>query len=177
LHDISPYDGGVYHQAPLLLPVFSLLPDYRISPLPTHLLYIATDVLAAMALASIARSGIAHTSHLFTSSRKTSRWSTNAIVAACVYSFRVDRPQAETYNLGFSSTLSALLLVWLRRAAFSQIAPYYMRSQPLYLVMSSTRSSLLLWLHTYRYALSFWRYLWRYWSSTRSATCPRTSHQ
>ncbi|KLU82640.1 hypothetical protein MAPG_01711 [Magnaporthiopsis poae ATCC 64411] len=36
-----PYDGGVYHQAPLLLPLFSLLPDVSAHPIFTSLLYVA----------------------------------------------------------------------------------------------------------------------------------------
>ncbi len=35
-HNVSPYDGGVYHQAPLFLPLFSLLPSFASLPiLPT----------------------------------------------------------------------------------------------------------------------------------------------
>jgi phosphatidylinositol glycan class U len=82
VNNISPYDGGICHQAPLLLPIFSLLPEYRHVPTPTHLVFVAADVLTALALAKIAESGISTTSRLFTSSRKEHRWTSNAVVAA-----------------------------------------------------------------------------------------------
>ncbi|KAI0178965.1 PIG-U-domain-containing protein [Hypoxylon sp. FL1284] len=80
-HNVSPYDGGVYHQAPLLLPLFSLLPDPSTYPIFTYLLYIIVDLLSADALYKIAESGEASTSRLFTSARKERRWS-GYIVAA-----------------------------------------------------------------------------------------------
>ncbi len=75
---MSPYDGGVYHQAPLLLPLFSLLPSL---PIFTYLLYIAVDLLSADALAKIADSGEAGSSKLFTSPRREKRWS-GVVIAA-----------------------------------------------------------------------------------------------
>ncbi|XXH05451.1 mRNA-binding ribosome synthesis protein nop7 [Hypoxylon texense] len=80
-HNVSPYDGGVYHQAPLLLPLFSLLPDPSAYPIFTYLLYIIVDLLSANALYKIAESGEASASRLFTSARKERRWS-GYIVAA-----------------------------------------------------------------------------------------------
>ncbi|KAI4861092.1 PIG-U-domain-containing protein [Hypoxylon rubiginosum] len=80
-HNVSPYDGGVYHQAPLLLPLFSLLPDPSTYPIFTYLLYIIVDLLSANALYKIAESGEASASRLFTSARKERRWS-GYIVAA-----------------------------------------------------------------------------------------------
>ncbi|KIV77768.1 hypothetical protein PV11_09549 [Exophiala sideris] len=45
-HGLSPYDGGVYHQAPLLLIIFEFL--------PSTLVFIALDILNAASLHSIA---------------------------------------------------------------------------------------------------------------------------
>lgn len=45
-HGLSPYDGGVYHQAPLLLVIFEIL--------PSTLVFIGLDILNAAALHSIA---------------------------------------------------------------------------------------------------------------------------
>ncbi|KAF1841563.1 PIG-U-domain-containing protein [Cucurbitaria berberidis CBS 394.84] len=80
-HNVSPYDGGVYHQAPLLLPLFSLLPNPSYAPLATNLLYTVVDLLSANALAQISESGFATVTRLFTSSRKDLRWSSVAIAA------------------------------------------------------------------------------------------------
>ncbi|CAK7262431.1 hypothetical protein SEPCBS57363_000018 [Sporothrix epigloea] len=83
-HNVSPYDGGVYHQAPLLLPLFSLLPPSSL-PVFTYLLYIAVDLLSAHALARIAESGEAGASAKFESPRREKRWS--GLVVAAVYLF------------------------------------------------------------------------------------------
>jgi phosphatidylinositol glycan class U len=80
-HNVSPYDGGVYHQAPLLLTLFSLLPDSSMYPIFTYLLYIAVDLLSANALMKIAESGEAGSSKLFTSPRKDKKWSSFAVAA------------------------------------------------------------------------------------------------
>lgn len=80
-HNVSPYDGGVYHQAPLLLPLFSLLPSFASWPVFTYILYIAVDLLSANALMTIADSGEAGSSAQFTSPRKDKRWS-GFVVAA-----------------------------------------------------------------------------------------------
>ncbi|KAH8779420.1 GPI transamidase-like protein component PIG-U [Hyaloscypha finlandica] len=84
-HNVSPYDGGVYHQAPLLLPLFSLLPSSATYPAFTYLLYIILDLLSANALMCIAESGEAVSSKLFTSPRKDKRWSNFAIAAAFLF--------------------------------------------------------------------------------------------
>ncbi|GAB7355794.1 hypothetical protein MBLNU459_g6473t1 [Dothideomycetes sp. NU459] len=73
-HGLSPYDGGVFHQAPLLLPIFSLLPDPVRFPLVTILLYTALDILGAGALMDIARSAEAHSSRYFKSTRSAQSW-------------------------------------------------------------------------------------------------------
>ncbi|KAL8408113.1 hypothetical protein RB594_006785 [Gaeumannomyces avenae] len=80
-HNVSPYDGGVYHQAPLLLPLFSLLPDVSAYPIFTSLLYIAVDIASAHALHRIADSGEAAWSAHFKSPRRARRWG-GAVVAA-----------------------------------------------------------------------------------------------
>jgi phosphatidylinositol glycan class U len=80
-HNVSPYDGGVYHQAPLLLPLFSLLPNPAYAPLATNILYTVVDVLSANALAQVAESGFASVTRLFASPRKDLRWSSVAVAA------------------------------------------------------------------------------------------------
>ncbi|KAF6824150.1 GPI transamidase subunit PIG-U [Colletotrichum plurivorum] len=84
-HNVSPYDGGVYHQAPLFLPVFSLLPDPKSLPIFTYILFILFDILSADALLKIADSGEAGSSRLFTSPRRGKRWS--GLVVASLYLF------------------------------------------------------------------------------------------
>lgn len=81
-HNVSPYDGGVYHQAPLLLPLFSLLPNSLNYPIFTYLLYIFVDLLSANALMEIAASGESRSSKLYTSPRMDKKWGTLEIVAA-----------------------------------------------------------------------------------------------
>lgn len=81
-HNVSPYDGGVYHQAPLLLPLFSLLPDVKAWPIFTSLLYIAVDILGADALCKIADSGEAGGSKLFASRRRAKKWCGVVVAAA-----------------------------------------------------------------------------------------------
>ncbi|RXG42997.1 hypothetical protein VDGE_06132 [Verticillium dahliae] len=84
-HNVSPYDGGVYHQAPLLLPLFSLLPDLKAWPIFASLLYIVVDLLSADALAKIADSGEAGASKHFTSPRRATRWNGVAVAAAFLF--------------------------------------------------------------------------------------------
>ncbi|TGO30364.1 hypothetical protein BPAE_0006g01040 [Botrytis paeoniae] len=84
-HNVSPYDGGVYHQAPLFLPLFSLLPSSSMYPAFTYLLYTLVDLASANALINIAESGEAGNSRLFTSPRKDKRWTSFAIAAAFLF--------------------------------------------------------------------------------------------
>ncbi|KAH8165528.1 hypothetical protein CIB48_g2719 [Xylaria polymorpha] len=49
-HNVSPYDGGVYHQAPLLLPLLSLLPDPSAYPFFTYLLFLFNPFTVATCL-------------------------------------------------------------------------------------------------------------------------------
>lgn len=83
--NVSPYDGGVYHQAPLLLTLFSLLPDSSTYPIFTYLLYTVVDLLSANALMQIVESGEAGSSKLFTSPRKDRKWSSFAVAAAFLF--------------------------------------------------------------------------------------------
>lgn len=73
-HNVSPYDGGVFHQAPLLLPLFSLLPESSRYPWAANLLYILIDLLATNALIQIAETSQNVSTRLFTSPRKDLRW-------------------------------------------------------------------------------------------------------
>lgn len=84
-HNVSPYDGGVYFQSPLLLPLFSLLPDSAASPIFTYLLYILLDLLSANALMNMAESGEAGSSKIFSSPRRERRWSSVAIGALFLF--------------------------------------------------------------------------------------------
>jgi phosphatidylinositol glycan class U len=84
-HGLSPYDGGVFHQAPLLLPLFSLLPDPTRYPLVTVLLYTLVDLASAYALMQIFASGQSYTTRFFTSSRESKRWSSSAVAAAYLF--------------------------------------------------------------------------------------------
>ena len=80
-HNVSPYDGGVFYQAPLLLSIFTLLPNPRHYPLATGLLYTAIDLLNAKALMTISDSGESVTGRFHSSLRKHIRWDGPAIAA------------------------------------------------------------------------------------------------
>ncbi|KAI4123757.1 MAG: hypothetical protein LQ347_006023 [Umbilicaria vellea] len=82
-HNVSPYDGGVFYQAPLLLPLFALIPSALFS-ITTVILYIALDLLCANALIQIAESGESAVSRLFQSPRRDLKWDTVAVGAAWV---------------------------------------------------------------------------------------------
>ncbi len=102
--NVSPYDGGVYHQvrhhyllfeegrrtdsnisqAPLLLPLFALLPKPSTSPFATNFLFILIDLLSAHALMQIAESDEPRSTRLFTSPRKDVKWDSVVIGAAWV---------------------------------------------------------------------------------------------
>ena len=68
-------------KAPLLLPLFALIPPAAFS-LITPLLYILLDLSCANALMYIADSGESASSRLFTSSRKDAKWDPFSIGAA-----------------------------------------------------------------------------------------------
>ncbi|EER45176.1 transamidase complex subunit PIG-U [Histoplasma capsulatum H143] len=83
--NVSPYDGGVYHQAPILLPIFSLLPQSASHPLLAGLVYVLLDLLNAVALISISDSGESVVSRLYTSTRKHIRWDGVSIAAGYLF--------------------------------------------------------------------------------------------
>lgn len=68
-------------KAPLLLPLFALIPSSLFLPL-TALLYILLDLLCANALIRITESGESRSSRLFTSPRKDMKWDSIAVAAA-----------------------------------------------------------------------------------------------
>ncbi|KAF3909382.1 hypothetical protein AA313_de0200996 [Arthrobotrys entomopaga] len=81
-HGVSPYDGGVFHQAPLLLSLFSILPA---STIVTNLLYILADLLSAVSLIQIASSQVAAITPRHVSPRKDNIWPPWAIAAAFLF--------------------------------------------------------------------------------------------
>ena len=86
-HGLDPYDGGIFHQAPLLLPLFSLLPSRAtaLGRLVSVLLYTSLDVLIASNLYDIAASGAPHTSRLYVSPRKVRSWQPTSVVATYLF--------------------------------------------------------------------------------------------
>ncbi|MCJ1412205.1 hypothetical protein MMC19_006298 [Ptychographa xylographoides] len=83
-HGLSPYDGGVFFQAPLLLSLFSLIP-FTLLSLVTPLLYILLDLVSANALIQIADSCESTCSRLFISPRKHVKWDSLTIGAAYLF--------------------------------------------------------------------------------------------
>ncbi|RPA95973.1 PIG-U-domain-containing protein [Choiromyces venosus 120613-1] len=81
-HGLSPYDGGVFHQAPLLLAFFTTLPS---NPIVVYLVYILSDVLSAYSLIQIATSGVSVSTPYHTSSRKSSTWPPWAVAVAFLF--------------------------------------------------------------------------------------------
>ncbi|KAJ5201882.1 uncharacterized protein N7498_006545 [Penicillium cinerascens] len=79
--NVSPYDGGVFHQAPLLLPLFALLPDVKGNPVPTAVFYFLVDLVNAHALATISESGQSVQSRLHSTIRKHIRWDGASVAA------------------------------------------------------------------------------------------------
>ncbi|OJJ41019.1 hypothetical protein ASPWEDRAFT_99115 [Aspergillus wentii DTO 134E9] len=79
--NVSPYDGGVYHQAPLLLPIFALLPNAQDFALPTAIFYALIDLVNANALVIISNSGQSVSGRLHSALRKNIRWDGVAVAA------------------------------------------------------------------------------------------------
>ncbi|CAI7669260.1 hypothetical protein N7533_003204 [Penicillium manginii] len=79
--NVSPYDGGVFHQAPLLLPLFSLLPDIHSNPVPTAIFYFIVDLVNAYALVTISESGQSIQSRLHSAVRKHIQWDGVSVAA------------------------------------------------------------------------------------------------
>lgn len=61
-------------KAPLLLPIFSLLPNARDYPLPTALFFAIIDLVNANALVTISDSNQAVSGRLYSALRKQIRW-------------------------------------------------------------------------------------------------------
>ncbi|KAI5288176.1 hypothetical protein KEM54_005415 [Ascosphaera aggregata] len=100
---LSPYDGGVFHQAPILLPVFSLLPS-NAHPLLSGLVYIILDLLSATALLNISESGISTVSRLYTTPRRDIKWDGISIAAGFLFNpFTVSTCLARSTNV-FTNT-------------------------------------------------------------------------
>ncbi|KAL1965893.1 hypothetical protein VTN77DRAFT_5026 [Rasamsonia byssochlamydoides] len=83
--NVSPYDGGVFHQAPLLLPIFALLPNSQSYPLATSILYTLVDLLNANALITISDSAESITGRFHSTLRKHIRWDGVAIAAGYLF--------------------------------------------------------------------------------------------
>ncbi|KAJ6256720.1 hypothetical protein Dda_8587 [Drechslerella dactyloides] len=81
-HGVSPYDGGVFHQAPLLLSLFSILPS---SAIVTNILYVLADLFSAISLVKIASSGVATATPQHISPRKGNSWPPWATAAAFLF--------------------------------------------------------------------------------------------
>ncbi|KAB8074821.1 GPI transamidase subunit PIG-U [Aspergillus leporis] len=79
--NVSPYDGGVFHQAPLLLPILALLPNAKDFPLPTAVFYSLIDLINANALITISDSGQAVSGRFFSALRKHIKWDGVSVAA------------------------------------------------------------------------------------------------
>ncbi|KAI9171681.1 Phosphatidylinositol glycan anchor biosynthesis class U protein [Paramyrothecium foliicola] len=138
-NNVSPYDGGVYHQAPLLLPLFSLLPDVKSWPIFTALLYIAVDILSADALVKIADSGEAGQSRLFTSPRKAKR--TSGLLVAAAFLFNpltvaacIGRPSSVFTNCAILHAISKAIYGSPISAVFALAFASYLSMYPILLL-------------------------------------------
>ncbi|KAL8721395.1 MAG: hypothetical protein Q9225_001910 [Loekoesia sp. 1 TL-2023] len=83
-HNVSPYDGGVFYQAPLFLPLFALIPPAVFGAV-TAILYILVDLVCADAVIRVAEAGVARSSRLFSSPRKDIKW--DSLAAGAGYLF------------------------------------------------------------------------------------------
>lgn len=68
-------------QAPLLLPLFSLLPNAQSHPIPTAVFYSLVDLVNANALVTISDSGQAVSGRFYSALRKHIRWDGVSIAA------------------------------------------------------------------------------------------------
>lgn len=84
---LDPYDGGIFHQAPLLLPLFSLLPSPATwaGRIASVLLYTALDTLSADCLYDIAKSGAAAVSSVYRSPRADRSWQPESVIAVYLF--------------------------------------------------------------------------------------------
>lgn len=110
---LDPYDGGIFHQAPLLLPLFSLLPSAStwIGRLISIVLYTGLDVLTANCLYGISESGAAYTSRLYSSPRKDRSWQPISVAAVSVVDHHDTNDKADD-GAATSSTLLLCLPAW-----------------------------------------------------------------
>ncbi|KAL2003816.1 hypothetical protein VTN02DRAFT_2170 [Thermoascus thermophilus] len=104
--NVSPYDGGVFHQAPLLLPIFALLPNAQNFPLVTGVVYSLVDLLNANALITISNSAESVSGRLHTTTRRNIRW--DGILIAAGYLFN---PFTIATCLGRSTNIFANLSI------------------------------------------------------------------
>jgi len=105
---LSPYDGGVFHQAPLFLPLFSLFPNISAWPVITIILYTALDLLSANALMQIFDSNEPVSSRFYKSPRESRRW--NKLAVAACYLFN---PLTMLTCLGRPTSVFATFFVFL----------------------------------------------------------------
>ncbi|KAF2719164.1 PIG-U-domain-containing protein [Polychaeton citri CBS 116435] len=84
---VDPYDGGLFHQAPLLLPIFGALPGIRtwLGTVASVVIFTALDIGCLEFLWTIVESGAAATSRRYVSPRKKQSWSPRSVAA--VYAF------------------------------------------------------------------------------------------
>ncbi|KAK5132084.1 hypothetical protein LTR08_000334 [Meristemomyces frigidus] len=138
---LDPYDGGLFHQAPLFLPLFALLPapSTRVGQLASILLYTALDLLVADCLHRIAASGAAHTSRLFVSPRQPRAW--HPLSVAAVYLFNpftlltcLARPTTVFTTLFTALSVSHACQARMVTAAFALAMASYISLHPLLLL-------------------------------------------
>ncbi|KJX99706.1 putative gpi transamidase component pig-u protein [Zymoseptoria brevis] len=117
---LDPYDGGIFHQAPLFLPLFSLLPSPSVftGRIASVLLYAALDVLSANCLFDIARTNAASLTSSYTSPRESRAW--NAASVAAMYLFN---PYTILACLGRPTTSFAAFFTFLSVKHASQAKP------------------------------------------------------
>ncbi|KAK2736245.1 hypothetical protein FQN57_000843 [Myotisia sp. PD_48] len=112
--NVSPYDGGVFHQAPILLPLFSLIPQSHAHTMLTVLVYTLLDLLNANALIHISSSEESVKSRLFTSTRRKIRWNSTSIVIGYLFNpFTIatclGRPTTAFTNTAIISAISSAI--------------------------------------------------------------------
>ncbi|CAK4032806.1 Phosphatidylinositol glycan anchor biosynthesis class U [Lecanosticta acicola] len=84
---LDPYDGGIFHQAPLLLPLFSFLPSPTtvLGKIAGILLYTGVDLASADCIFDIASSSVAVASSLYVSPRAARAWKPASPAAAYLF--------------------------------------------------------------------------------------------
>ncbi|EME49171.1 hypothetical protein DOTSEDRAFT_40413 [Dothistroma septosporum NZE10] len=84
---LDPYDGGIFHQAPLLLPLFSLMPSpsTTLGRIISILLYTGLDIISADCIFDIAKSGANAVSSVYLSPRADRSWKPTSVVAVYLF--------------------------------------------------------------------------------------------